>query len=287
MRRYGPAWPYARKEETMIVESIKTEIINRLHKAEKEHNVTILLAIESGSRAWGFASPNSDYDVRFIYVHNRDWYLSVDLEERRDVIEYPIVDDIDLSGWDLRKALNLFRQSNPSLVEWLFSPITYIEKGTVRTEMIALLNGYYGTHKGIHHYANMAKSNYRSYLTGDRLVMKKYFYALRPILAVRWIEKYQEPAPIPFDTLCGMITDNDGIHSEVETLLARKAVSVEKEVIDQIPVLNSFIEKELERYAAMDIPVGGKAGVLDHLNTLFISVLERVSPFFCISSREI
>lgn len=258
----------ARGDE-MINKTIKTEIMNRLRKTENEHDVTILLAVESGSRAWGFASPNSDYDVRFIYVHNRDWYLSVDLEERRDVIEYPIVDDIDLSGWDLRKALSLFRQSNPSLVEWLNSPITYIENGTVRQELKALLKEYYGTHKGIYHYANMAKSNYRSYLTGDKVILKKYFYALRPILAVRWIEKYLEPAPIPFETLCELITESDGIRNDVEELLARKTVSQEKEVVGQIPSLNRFIEKELERFEAMSVPPGGKTGVIDALNTLF------------------
>jgi RNA repair pathway DNA polymerase beta family len=99
----------------MIPEDIRTEILRRMHNAEKEHGVRILLAVESGSRAWGFESPNSDFDARFIYVHPRDWYLSVGLEEQPDVIEYPIVDDIDLNGWDLRKALRLFWKSNPPL----------------------------------------------------------------------------------------------------------------------------------------------------------------------------
>ena len=97
----------------MIPDNVRVEILHRMHKAEKEHGVRILLAVESGSRAWGFESPNSDFDARFIYVHPRDWYLSVGLEEQRDVIEYPIVDDIDLNGWDLRKALRLFWKSQP------------------------------------------------------------------------------------------------------------------------------------------------------------------------------
>jgi predicted nucleotidyltransferase len=92
----------------MIPDNIRDEILNRLNNAQKEHQVRILFAIESGSRAWGFASPNSDYDVRFIYAHKPEWYQAVDLEERRDVIEYDIVDDIDLNGWDVRKALRLF-----------------------------------------------------------------------------------------------------------------------------------------------------------------------------------
>ncbi|MGL5005223.1 MAG: nucleotidyltransferase domain-containing protein, partial [Casimicrobium sp.] len=113
----------------MIPEEVRAEIMRRMRSAEKEHDVRILLAIESGSRAWGFASPNSDYDARFIYIHPRDWYSSVDLEDKRDVIEYKIVDDIDLNGWDIRKALRLFSKSNPAFVEWIQSPITYIECG--------------------------------------------------------------------------------------------------------------------------------------------------------------
>ena len=109
----------------MIPDNVRAEILTRMHNAEKEHGVRILLAVESGSRAWGFESPNSDFDARFIYVHPRDWYLSVGLEEQRDVIEYPIVDDIDLNGWDLRKALRLFWKSNPAFVEWIQSPIVY------------------------------------------------------------------------------------------------------------------------------------------------------------------
>ncbi|WP_345842527.1 nucleotidyltransferase domain-containing protein [Shewanella algae] len=92
----------------MIDKTVREEILSWIKRAEKEHGVRVLYAIESGSRAWGFESPNSDYDVRFIYVHPKDWYLAVDLEDKRDVIEYPIVDEIDINGWDLRKALKLF-----------------------------------------------------------------------------------------------------------------------------------------------------------------------------------
>jgi predicted nucleotidyltransferase len=101
----------------MVPPPIRTEILARIRRAEDEHDVRVLLAVESGSRAWGFESPNSDFDARFIYVHRQDWYLSVGLEEQRDVIEYKIVDDIDLNGWDVRKALRLFWKSNPAFVE--------------------------------------------------------------------------------------------------------------------------------------------------------------------------
>ena len=112
-----------------IDQPVRVEILKRLSTIESEQAVTVLYACESGSRAWGFASPDSDYDVRFLYVHDRDWYLSFDVERRRDVIECPIEDDIDCSGWDLRKALQLFTRTNGALLEWLNTPIRYLERG--------------------------------------------------------------------------------------------------------------------------------------------------------------
>src|SRR5690606_13894549 len=127
----------------MIDEAVREEIMRRIRDAEQEHGVRVLYAVESGSRAWGFASPNSDYDVRFIYVHPHDWYLSVDLEDKRDVIEYEIVDDIDINGWDLRKALKLFWKSNPSFVEWMQSPIVYVDDRTFSEGVRSLMPGIY------------------------------------------------------------------------------------------------------------------------------------------------
>ena len=103
----------------MVNEDIKTEILARLLRAESEHDIRILFAIESGSRALGYSSPNSDYDVRFVYTHRPEWYQAVDIEERCDVVEYDIVDEIDLNGWDVRKALRLFWKSNLGFVEWI------------------------------------------------------------------------------------------------------------------------------------------------------------------------
>jgi predicted nucleotidyltransferase len=109
----------------VIDEAIVEEVRRRLDQVEASEGVRILLAVESGSRAWGFPSRDSDYDVRFVYIHPPEWYLSVDAEFRRDVIERPILDEIDLSGWEIRKALLLFAKSNPPLLEWLASPLVY------------------------------------------------------------------------------------------------------------------------------------------------------------------
>ncbi len=131
----------------MIPEYVRTEILRRIRATEAEYRVQILLAIESGSRAWGFVSPNSDFDARFVYVHERDWYLSID--NKRDVIEYPIMDNIDLNGWELRKALRLFRSSNPTFVEWIQSPIIYLEQGPFASACRDLLPAVYSCLRGI------------------------------------------------------------------------------------------------------------------------------------------
>jgi uncharacterized protein len=174
--------------QEIIPSDIKQEIMKRLEMTEKEENVRILFAIESGSRAWGFASENSDYDVRFIYAHGAEWYQSVDLEERRDVIEYEIVDEIDLNGWDVRKALRLFWRSNPGMIEWLQSPIVYKNDGVFAEKAAALIPSVYSTTSGIYHYRSMAKSTARVIFNSEKVSLKKYFYALRPLLCVRWLE---------------------------------------------------------------------------------------------------
>ena len=254
-----------------IPDEVATDILERIAKAEAEHDVKVLYAIESGSRAWGFASPNSDYDVRFIYAHKADWYLSVDLEDKRDVIEYPIVDEIDINGWDVRKALKLFWKSNPAFIEWLQSPIVYIDDSVFAPQARALMKDVYSFEKGIYHYRHMAKTNYREYLKGELVPLKKYFYVLRPLLAIQWLEKYQQPAPIEFDTLRELIADNQALNAEISTLLERKRKSLEKEKIPAIPVLNQFIESELTRLEKYALKAQGRDVSFDALNQLFKS----------------
>jgi len=259
-----------------IDKEIRAEIMRRIKSAEKEHNVNILFAIESGSRAWGFASPNSDYDVRFIYAHPQDWYLDINVEAKRDVIEYPIVDEIDINGWDIRKALMLFWKSNPAFVEWIQSPIVYVDDGHFAKNVSELLPSIYMHEKGIYHYKHMAKTNYRGYLREDEVLLKKYFYVLRPLLAIKWLEENKEPAPIEFDVLRTLIADDRVLSNEVENLLVRKKASLEKDRIPRVPAINDFIEKELERledYA--DVPEREAKDMLA-LNKLFKTIISRV-----------
>lgn len=257
----------------MIPEDIRTEILQRLHKAEAEHSIRILFAIESGSRAWGFASPNSDYDVRFIYMREPQWYQAVDLEERRDVVEYPIVDDIDLNGWDVRKALRLFWKSNPAFVEWIQSPITYIDRSLFREAALALLPEIYSPEKGIHHYRSMARTNYRGYLRQPVVRLKKYFYVLRPLLAARWIANTGSAPPIEFEKLLTLIEQEPAVLAEVHKLLEQKRGAPELGLAPAVPPLNAFIEAQLEG-APVEAPQKSRSPrVINQLNELFHRVL--------------
>jgi predicted nucleotidyltransferase len=257
----------------MINEEIRADILRRLSKAEEEHGVRMLFAIESGSRAWGFASPNSDYDVRFIYAREPSWYQAVDLEERRDVIEYPIVDDIDINGWDVRKALRLYWKSNPAFVEWIQSPITYVEKSVFRSGALSMLPTIYASEKGIYHYRSMAKTNYRGYLREEVVPLKKYFYVLRPLLAARWVHKTGGAAPIEFEKLLTLLEGEPTVLAEVRKLLALKRDTPELGRAAAVPILNEFIETELGEEPREVPKKSSSPHVIGQLNKLFHNVL--------------
>ena len=192
----GPVVPHTKIVMKPVIEK---EIARQIDVIEREEAVRVLYACESGSRAWGFESVDSDYDVRFLYVHPRDWYLSV--EERRDVIERPIDGVLDLCGWDLLKALRLFRKSNPQLLEWLVSPIIYRESGSAAPKLRDLAAQYISPRAVAYHYLHMAQGNFREYLRGEDVWTKKYLYVLRPLLAIQWIEQERGIVPMEFHIL--------------------------------------------------------------------------------------
>jgi len=258
----------------MVSMAVQEEVRRRLRRAEDEHDVKMLLAVESGSRAWGFASPNSDYDARFIYVNKPQWYLSVGLEEQRDVIEHPIIDDMDINGWDLRKALRLFWKSNPGFVEWVQSPIIYEHSGTFLERAKELLPHVYSIESGIYHYRSMAKTNYRGYLQTPQVPLKKYFYVLRPLLSVRWLEQFGTPAPLEFDKLRGVIEKQPELQQAIDDLLAIKRASPEMGLSPQIPPIQQFIERELYRLETITPTRSERKEVEPLLSELFRSVLK-------------
>ncbi|MCY9517568.1 nucleotidyltransferase domain-containing protein [Paenibacillus apiarius] len=226
---------------------IKQTIWQELRQIERQEDVCIVYACESGSRAWGFPSQDSDYDVRFLYVRPVDWYLSI--FERRDVIERPISNQLDINGWDLLKALRLFRKSNPPLLEWLQSPIQYEETHSVAEQIRSLSPLAFSPRSCMYHYLNMAKGNYREYLQGEQVKIKKYFYVLRPILACGWIEKHNAMPPMEFGVLVReLLPDGSDLREAVDQLLARKMSGEELDCESRIQSINEFIEDRIDYY---------------------------------------
>lgn len=217
-------------------------IKEKLREIEKEENIRILLAVESGSRAWGFASPDSDYDVRFIYVRRKEDYLK--LEEVRDVIEFPIDDVLDINGWDLQKTLRLLYKSNPTLFEWFSSPIIYIETDFADQFRSIMIN-YFSNKRSLYHYINMAEGNYREYLKKDMVRAKKYFYVLRPVLACRWILEKGTPPPMLFSELMNAHLPEE-LQSDVNRLLEIKMNSPEIKEIPRIDKINEYLDYSIE-----------------------------------------
>ena len=219
------------------------EIIKeKLREIEKQENIRILLAVESGSRAWGFASPDSDYDVRFIYIGQKEDYLK--LEAVRDVIELPIDEMIDINGWDLQKTLRLLYKSNPTLFEWFSSPIVYMET-EFADQFRKIMANYFSNKRSLYHYISMAEGNYREYLKRDMVRAKKYFYVLRPILACRWILEKGTPPPMLFSELMDAQLP-ERLRSDVSRLLELKMNSPEIREISRIDKINEYLDSSIE-----------------------------------------
>lgn len=255
-------------------EGVVDEIKKRLDAIEREESVLVLLAVESGSRAWGFSSTDSDFDVRFVYVHRPDWYLSIDLEELRDVIERPIQDDIDLSGWDVRKALRLFRKSNPPLLEWLQCGIVYRECHSFAKRLRGLLPAFYSPRASFFHYLHMAHGNIREYLKGDVVWRKKYFCVLRPLLAMRWIDQGLGPVPIEFGRLVDATVADPTVRRAIDDLISAKLAVVELDRGPRIPAIGDFIEREMARLEESGAERPSPAPPIEALNDLFRSTLQ-------------
>ena len=199
-----------------------------------------------------------------IYVHSRNWYLSI--EDRRDVIEEPISDSLDISGWELRKTLRLLRKSNPPLLEWLKSPVVYAWDEEFVSDFKQLANEYYSPARCFQHYLHMALGNARDYLKHDQVCMKKYLYVLRPLLACRWIERNMGQVPMLFDELVEGIVEDVDVRAAIANLLARKKAGDELDRGPKDVVLSRYIDAELaslEKIQSEEEPAPDPA-VLNH-----------------------
>jgi len=248
---------------------MKYIILRELKKIEEQENVKIIMAIESGSRAWGFASPDSDYDVRFIYVRKEEDYLK--LEKTRDVIEWKLDDVLDINGWDIKKALQLLHNSNPTVFEWCESPIIYWE-----TEEFAWLKNilpqYFSVKKSLYHYWHTSETHYKTHLLNDEVNIKKYFYALRPLLAAKWILDKRSAPPMLFEELVEEELEMELV-PEVNRLLDLKKTLPEMGKAPRIQIINDYIERELREIKVAAEGIEEQAVEWDGLNKLFLRML--------------
>ena len=245
-------------------------ILRKLAEIEAREGVTILHAVESGSRAWGFPSPDSDYDVRFFYMRPRDFYLRLD--SPRDVIEVPVDSVLDINGWDLDKTFRLLHRGNPTLFEWSQSPVVYRTTELFQSFQ-PIIQAHFVAKSGLWHYLSMAKKNYRGYLRGETVRVKKYFYVLRPLLACRWILDRGTPPPMAFSALAEAELEPE-LREAVAALLSMKMTTPELGMAPRIDTLNAFIETNLPLLQAqVEALPAEKPKDWDMLNRLFLSAL--------------
>ena len=249
---------------------MKDLIIEKLAQIERKEDIKILHAVESGSRAWGFPSPDSDYDVRFIYVRKPEYYLK--LEKTRDVIELPINDTLDINGWDLNKTLRLLHGSNPTLFEWMSSPIVYRQTDFI-DRLSPILDSYFSCKSGLHHYLSMAEGNYRDYLKSDMVKIKKYFYVLRPVLACKWILHKQTKPPMLFSALMESELE-PSLRLVVKHLLDIKINAPEVKDIPKIEEINNYLDKVMASvHEEIFAYPGEHRADWDPLNELFLETV--------------
>lgn len=218
-------------------------ILEKLKQIEEVHNVTILFAIESGSRGWGFSSSDSDYDVRFIYKHNPDWYMTI--EENRDVIEIPVNEILDINGWDIRKALRLSTKSNFVLWEWLQSPIVYIERDYFREKMRNAIDHRFSPISVAHAYLSLAKRTMESHYTKETILIKKYFYIIRPLFSAFWIIKNKTIPPMELKKTLVLFENNEPFIKALDELIIKKKGSTESDLCVRISEIDSVIDSTL------------------------------------------
>lgn len=253
---------------------MKEEILKELKRLESQYEIKILFAVESGSRAWGFSSIDSDWDVRYIYVHKLDWYLKID--QLKDSHEEILENDIDLAGWELKKALKLFRKSNPPLLEWLRSPIIYKDEFSFSELLREMSNEYFNSQSCMHHYLHMAEGNFKDFLQNDLVRVKKYFYVLRPILACEWIFNHNSVVPMEFQLLVESEIKEIEIKTTIKHLLSRKILGEELDIEPRIQVLNDFLESKIIFYSNyLKLNKNNSKPDTERLDKVFIQILSK------------
>ncbi|WP_293304753.1 nucleotidyltransferase domain-containing protein [Pedobacter sp. UBA5917] len=221
---------------------MKTTIINRLAEIERANDIKILFACESGSRGWEFPSPDSDFDVRFIYVRPLNYYLSV--SEKDDQLGFPINNELDIYGWDIKKVLKLIQKSNTTPFEWLQSPIVYGEQAHFKDELWTLCQSYFYRKTNINHYLGIAHGALETVINGDEIKIKKLFYVLRPLLSAKWCLEKNTIAPMTIGPLLTLMPIR--LQTLVKDLITLKSTSAEGFIIKIDTELRKYIDEEFK-----------------------------------------
>ena len=245
-------------------------ILERLATIEPDHGIKILFACESGSRGWGFPSPDSDYDVRFIYLRSKRSYLSI--EEKKQELHFPISDELDINGWDLKKVLRLMLKSNTTPFEWLQSPMIYSACDGFRDRLWGLCQDYFSQRINTHHYLGIAIGALEGLSNGNAIRIKKLFYVLRPLLASKWCLERNEIAPMEMLPLMELLPD--ALKAETEELIRLKSGLNEAHMITISDAMLQFILEEKERISQASSSLPGQIFSTEKLNDFFTDAIE-------------
>lgn len=247
-------------------------ILAKLAEIEAQYAVKILFACESGSRGWEFASPDSDYDVRFIFVQQKDFYLSI--EDPKDQLSFAITDELDIYGWDIRKVLQLIRKSNTTPFEWLQSPIIYKEVPGFRENLWTLCQDYLSQRANIHHYLGIAKGAIDTLTEANEIKIKKLFYVLRPLLAAKWCLEKNSIAPTRIAPLMTLLPND--LQIEVQQLIEMKASAAEGFIIQLSDSLKSYIKEEMEKCNELSKDLPKSHFGIEALNRFFVDTISEI-----------
>jgi len=255
----------------MIDEKTKIKIESELSAIEKENKISIIYACESGSRGWGFPSPDSDYDVRFIYIHSKEWYLSID--KKRDTLGFPINSDLDIDGWDIRKVLLHIQKSNSVMYEWLQSPIVYKSEHESQKRLMKLSSEYFTPGISLNHYLGICKKYYSQISDTNETKTKRLFYILRPLLSAIWIIKNNKIPPMEFNKLLELVEEKN-IHNKIIEIIKAKSKLNESHIITIDNDLKDYIDCKYSKCLEFNIDNKKDNKTSAPLDEYFIKLLD-------------
>lgn len=246
------------------MQNIQTILTN----IEQKKKIKILYVCETGSRAWGFPSPDSDFDMRFVYMHERDWYLN--LSQRKDTIE--IMDgDLDITGWDLKKCLTLLKKSNAPLIERFQSPIEYYAAPDFKDDFKKLVESYYSPIAVFYHHHSLAKKFWEELKDKEAYKLKSVFYLVRSLLSCNWIMEDNSVLPMEIFGLMQYTTDEQ--KEKLNELITLKATVGEKYLHPKDAALNEWITTWFEKVETSKGKLKGNKTNMAQLNEFFLKML--------------